>query len=269
LHQDWDRIARGLADLVIGRGWWPQDGSKLDFAKVVAPNDREAPAALRRWGRATLLLEQVSGRIDRPVFRRLLGDHFENSAARTAAAFHNPQAEQSICRHGAGADAPATAASMIAELNPAPDQLPVAWCAFGPPCTGVYFPIPLVGELPPALRASANEKGCAVWRSLSRLLGQCRSDPESWKQVREEMARLQVRFEDNCRDLLADAAHLRQAGSRTELDRLVGSFMQHNIECFDEVCEKLNPSGERAGLPDPRRAAGVSRTPQDVLMPSF
>jgi secernin len=266
LHQDWDRIARGLADLVIGRGWWPEDGSKLDFAKVVAPHDRDAPAALRRWGRATLLLEQLSGRIDRPVLRRLLGDHFENPAVRTADAFHNPMAEQSICHHGAGADDAATAASLIAELRPAPEQLPVAWIAFGPPCTGVYFPIPLAGELPPALQTSGTEPGCVVWRSMGRLLAQCRQDAKRWKLVREELARVQARFESNCRDLLADAAQLRAAGNRTELERLAASFMQHNVECFDEVCEKLCPGGERAG---PRRPAaeGRPRAEQEMMMP--
>src|SRR5262249_41883317 len=32
IRQDWNRIAPGLAGRAIERGWWPEDGSKLDFA---------------------------------------------------------------------------------------------------------------------------------------------------------------------------------------------------------------------------------------------
>src|SRR5262249_41870842 len=36
VRQDWDRISSGLADYAIGRGWWPGDGSKLDFAGALS-----------------------------------------------------------------------------------------------------------------------------------------------------------------------------------------------------------------------------------------
>ncbi len=267
LHQDWNRVSRGLADLVIGRGWWPEDGSKLDFAEVVAPNEREAAEALRRWGRATLLLEQHSGRLDRSFFQRLLADHFE-MPTRPADVFAGPATAGSICRHGADAAAPLTAVSLVAELHPLTDQLPVAWCAFGPPCTGVYFPIPLVGDLPPALQ-SGDDKGCAVWRATARLLAHCRLDAGHWKAVRAEFAQLQARFEVNCRDLLTDAAQLRQAGNRIELERLAGSFMQHNVECFEEVCEKLCPTGERPAGRRPVSATGAGRARQEVVFPAY
>src|SRR5262249_18038354 len=57
IHQDWVRISRGLSGQVIGRGWWAADGSKLDFG-AVAPDAVGRDSALRRWGRATYLLEQ-------------------------------------------------------------------------------------------------------------------------------------------------------------------------------------------------------------------
>jgi secernin len=267
LHRDWDRISRGLAEMAIGHNWWPEDGSKLDFADVVAPDDCEAAGALRRWGRATLLLEQYNGRLDRLFFRRLLGDHFEKPAVRPADAFLNPAAEQGICRHGADA-APTTALSLIAELNAAPDQLPVAWVAFGPPCSSVYFPIPLAGSLPPALQACDGENGCSAWRAQGRLLASCRLDSKRWKHVRDELARLQVRFEQNCRDLLADAVQLRRAGNRVELERLAESFMQHNVECFDAVCQQLCPA---EGLSGPHRpvAAAEARTEEEMTVSAF
>src|SRR5206468_2566847 len=77
VRQDWDRICRGLAGRAIEQGWWPADGSKLDFAGAVGADALMQVAALRRWGRATLLLEEQNGHIDAAFVRRLLGDHEE------------------------------------------------------------------------------------------------------------------------------------------------------------------------------------------------
>src|SRR5262249_42137385 len=77
LRQDWNRISPGLADLAIGRGWWPADGSKLDFEGTMCPGSAGRPASLRRYGRATLLLEQQNGQLDVTTLRRVLSDHFE------------------------------------------------------------------------------------------------------------------------------------------------------------------------------------------------
>ncbi len=51
LRQDWDKLSHGLADLAMARGWWPADGSKLDFAGAVARDSGDNAASLRRWGR--------------------------------------------------------------------------------------------------------------------------------------------------------------------------------------------------------------------------
>src|SRR5262249_16931310 len=36
IRQDWSRIAHGLAGHAIDQGWWPADGSKLDFAGTLS-----------------------------------------------------------------------------------------------------------------------------------------------------------------------------------------------------------------------------------------
>src|SRR5205807_288397 len=79
LRQDWDRLSRGLADLAINREWWPHDGSKLNFAAVVAPDSTDHAAALHRWGQATLLLEQQSGSINGEFVRSLLCGRLEST----------------------------------------------------------------------------------------------------------------------------------------------------------------------------------------------
>ena len=79
IRQDWNRISPGLSDYVIRQGWWPADGSKLDFAGAVTENPMGHASGLRRWGRATLLLEQQNGHIDGGFLRRLLSDHYEGT----------------------------------------------------------------------------------------------------------------------------------------------------------------------------------------------
>ncbi len=153
LRQDWDHVSPGLADLAIARGWWPADGSKLDFAGVAAPEGGDNAASLRRWGRATLLLEQENGQINLPVLRRILSDHAEG--------FIDLGGTSTLCQH-----APArTVASLITQSGPG-DALPVAWYSFGPPCANVYFPLFPVGELPNVFLAPQGRRGRATsyWR---------------------------------------------------------------------------------------------------------
>ena len=35
IRQDWHRLAPGLADFVIEKGWWQDDGSKIDFVRTL------------------------------------------------------------------------------------------------------------------------------------------------------------------------------------------------------------------------------------------
>src|SRR5262249_93594 len=77
LRQDWDRVSRGLSDIVLEHGWWPEDGSKLDFEGTVGAGSPGEVAELRRWGHATILLEDQNGHIDHLFLRRLLADHYE------------------------------------------------------------------------------------------------------------------------------------------------------------------------------------------------
>src|SRR5262249_3393093 len=116
LRQDWDRVSRGLADLIISRGWWPPDGSKIDFEGTVG--DPAGAAGLRRWGRTAMLLEAQNGHINLAFLRRLLADG-----------------------HG-GEDAGGTArVSLIAQPGRGPEEATLAWCGMGPPEAELSFPL--------------------------------------------------------------------------------------------------------------------------------
>ncbi len=229
LRQDWDRLARGLSDQAIARGWWPANGSKLDFAGSLGVEPGVAAAGLRRWGRATLLLEQHSGQIDGLFLRRLLAEHCPA-----------PAEGASLCRHADGPTDIGTAASLVVASG-APGSLPLAWWAFGPPCAAVYFPLVPAGDLPAAFEAEGTGGSCPV----SRQARQAAADGGAL--LREALAALQEQFDQDAREFLAEAAVLRQRGDEGRLRRLAGSLMQHNLERWEAVCDEMCPSGHRPG----------------------
>jgi secernin len=236
LRQDWDHLSHGLADLAIERGWWPADGSKLDFAGAVAQRDEQDRFSMRRWGRATLLLERFNGRIDHSLFRRVLGDHFEGCAGEVEFT-SSPLAESAatLCRHGATPGSMRTAASLITQTSSA-DALPIAWYSFGPPCANVYFPLFLVGELPLEFRRESSVG--------NRRLREASSDNPKRQAA---LARLQDRIDQETREFVAEADALRQRGEGDRLGRLAELFMQHTLECWDNVDREFAPVERRAG----------------------
>ena len=76
IRQDWRRLAPGLADCVIEKGWWQDDGSKIDFVRCLSENTDAAKNAQKRWGRASLALAQQQGAIDLHYLRHMLADHY-------------------------------------------------------------------------------------------------------------------------------------------------------------------------------------------------
>ncbi|HZT79297.1 MAG TPA: hypothetical protein VFA26_03695 [Gemmataceae bacterium] len=219
VRQDWDAIAPGLAGRAIEYGWWPEDGSKLDFAGALG--GEADPGALRRWGQATRLLEEQSGHIDVPFLRRVLGDHFEDSA--------DEPGPQALCGHASASRPSCTVASLVAVLGAG---VPLAWWAFGPPCAAVYLPLLPAGELPPAL---AGEGGPDL--RLARL--SAAGDPALHGQARAALEGLQALLDAEAAEFLAEAAALRERGQADELRRQATLFMSHAWEEFAEVTDGL------------------------------
>jgi hypothetical protein len=237
IHQDWDRISRGLAGQMIDQGRWPGDGSKLDFAaalgSLASPGD-----GLRRWGRATFLLEQQNGRLDQACVRRILADHYELVVPSDLVA-----GPPLLCRHAAGAGREATRASLVVELG-RPGQLPIAWCAFGPPCFGVYFPVFLDGELPAAFTADrATYDLEPLCLRIPRLSEELLHEPERWGQARDSFARVQARFDQEAQEFAAEGAELKRRGNLDDLGRLASLCMEHHLELFATAVEGLATVG--------------------------
>jgi dipeptidase len=250
IRQDWDHIAPGLSGKVIDAGWWPGDGSKLDFAGAVGTGD--ADAALRRWGRCMLLLGQQNGHIDAGFVRRLLADHYEGCPDEVDP--HRPdEGPAPLCRHGwAGTE---TAASLVVSLGGERPCLPVAWCAFGPPCLSVYFPVFLDGDLSAAFTVLEAEDGPAA--GVARLRSHLAQHPEQWDAARESLGRLQARFDQEAAAFAAEGLPLKQEGAEEELARRVAGFGQHCLEEHHAVLSGL--LAWRRQPAETRRDLAVSR----------
>src|SRR5262249_31772257 len=157
---------QGLASYAINRGWWADDGSKLDFVGALGEDPVKQGPALRRWGQMTLLLMEQSGHIDTAFLRRLQSDPWEEIASRSG-----PQSvlDEGLL-HSDEKTAPTDIAAFVAPLSKDSSRLAMSWCAFGPPSSSVYFPIFLDGELPEPFTAAGQLSSTeTLWRRLSRL----------------------------------------------------------------------------------------------------
>lgn len=228
IRQDWDRIAPGFSESAINQGCWPRDGTKVDFAGSVREPNPDTESAWRRWGHATLFLERRNGRLSPRSLRELLSDHAEVGAEKISA--RHPATPASLCLHDSAPENDETAASFIASLHALPDRLPYVWYAFGPPCWSVYLPLFLHGELPEALTAA---DAVNIQRRLRRLRDHVRDNPHERRRVREELTRLQARFDQEAEEFAAEGAHLKAQGSGADVPRLAGAFMQHIVELLE------------------------------------
>jgi hypothetical protein len=226
VRADWDRVSRGLADLVIERRWWPEDGSKIDFEGTVG-SSCTAPAALRRWGQMTLLLEEENGRLDVGTMRGLL------------AGLAGPRD-----RMGLGPSSPAVTewAGLVAQCG----EVPLAWCSFGPADAAVWLPLLPCGDVPPDLLDAG------LRRRAERLAALVRCADETALAVREGLAQLQHRLDNETRDFVVEAAAAAAGGDAGGSRRQAGLFMEHALELYDDAAHALLAEARPA-----RRPAGV------------
>jgi secernin len=238
IHQDWARISRGLSAHVIGHGWWPADGSKIDPVDSVHASALGTASALRRWGRATLLLEQHGGHIDVALLRRLLGDHYQGMQG-AVDPFGNG-GPTPLCQHGHAPTNRITATSLVAGLRDRETSPPMAWCAFGPPCLSVFFPVFLDGDLPEAFRTGGHQPGVTgVAARIFRLNEQLQASPRRHAAVSDVLSRLQARFDQDAEEFAAELLALKRQGPAADCLRQATIFMQHTVERFDEVFASL------------------------------
>jgi secernin len=255
VRQDWSRIARGLAGEAITQGWWPADGTKLDFAGALSTTPSGLASGLRRWGRATLLLEEQSGHIDLPFLRRLLGDHYEDTCDETDP-LEPGEGPTPLCQHAAPLATSATAGSFVAALETDPERVPVLWCAFGPPCINIYFPIFLAGDLLAPHATRTELRGASLPEYVRGKMQRIASQRETWALARAVVADLQSQLDEETSAFSAEAARLKKRAEIEELRRQTGFFTQHTLEQFDKVMEQIRTTSARSSSKTPAGTPG-------------
>jgi len=231
IRQDWNRISRGLASRAIEGNWWPADGSKLDFTAALAETPKSQDSADHRWTRATALLEQQSGHIDGPFLRRLLSDHYETLPIEVDP-FGSRTGPAPLCQHGFVKERGQNAGSLLTAPSADPARLVPAWCAFGPPCITVYFPVYLEGDLPTAFTDGVSQQ-------VRRLNEQLRHDRRALPALSENLARMQARFDQQADEFSIEGAALKQQGELSDLRRQATHFMQHTLEQFQSLMQSV------------------------------
>lgn len=247
IRQDWYRLAPGLAGRAIAEGWWPEDGSKLDFVGSLSENPAGSNSALRRWGRATLLIEQQNGKVDSALLRRMLADRYEGTRYEVDP-LEGPGTVTPICQHAVHGATNHTAISGVAQLPAAQAATAVYWVAFGPPDVAVHFPVIFEGELPTAFDGTVSNR-------MADYLDFLGTNASRWLAGQDNFARLQARFEVDVEEFLIEAAKLKSRGEVEEMRHAATAMMQHHVEQFEELLHGLlvaagSESAELAGMAD-------------------
>ena len=224
IHQDWHRLAPGLATHVIEKGWWQDDGSKIDFVRCLGERSEQSVNAQKRWGRASLALAQQQGAIDLHFLRRMLGDHF----AQNRNLLPNPK-EATL------------ASSFLIDLDKT-DQPMLAWVAFGTPSVALHFPLCLVGELPAAFGEGSSMLPTIQGRTKD-LLGLASSKDQA--QLTSTLERLQTKFDQDADDFLVKAHDYANHGKPFLIGQVATEMRNNHVELFDKEYRRLLGLKER------------------------
>src|SRR5579884_2226264 len=189
--------------------------------------------------------------------RRLLSDHYEGTDFEVDP-LAQLQGPVPLCSHGHNLSRRATAASFVTALTRRADRLPVAWCAFGPPCLTAYLPVFVDGELPLALTHAARTQDRGLWQRVQLLADYLYQAPQEWARFRDDFARLQTVYDQEAAEFASEGAALKARGATAEVERLAGLYMQHAIEQFEAV---LAAHRTRAG----RRTVANGRSSSKAL----
>lgn len=231
IEDDWTLASRDMEDYAVERGWWAAGTGRIRF--VGAYRDTEArPSRYSegRFGRGRALLEEGKGRLTPQDMMRFLRDHGESGAILPEQ--RDPESAEffTLCMH---ADPIATTtASMVARLRPQWDGLPDVWVSLAAPCTGVFLPLYLEGDVPAAhARGGASFDGASPWWRFKTLQDAVLARPRSnvirlqqiWSEWEQEL--------DTRSQRLAAEVRVLQRRSESDAVRLLTSrFMEDNLK---------------------------------------
>jgi len=227
---DWDRIGKEVAAHAVSQGWWSLDaGEKIDFARAYREQETVPPQISEgRYLRTCAFLQENRGKITVASLKRLMRDHYDGGEVYKPG--RNPAEPEyfSVCMHADPVGT--TTASMIVE-QPVHRDLLSCWACLGAPCTGIYLPYYMLGELPEELAKGAEEPSAdSCWWGFRALLSEVEKDfTARGPLVRRFWSELEEKTLREAQSVEAKALDLVEAGKRTEASRLLTRFMRTNV----------------------------------------
>jgi secernin len=232
IEDDWSLASGDLEAYAAERGWWSAkaDGGRIRFAG--AYRDRELmPGRVSegRFARGCALLGEGAGRLTPQDMMRFLRDHGESGSVLPE--HRDPESADffSLCLHADPVGT--TTASMVARLRPQWDGLPDLWASLAAPCTGVFLPLYLEGDVPAAhALGGADPDRASPWWRFKALQDAVLARPRSavvrlqsyWGGWEEELASRSDRLADEVRAL-------QRVGDGEAIRRLISRFMEDNL----------------------------------------
>jgi hypothetical protein len=232
IRQDWRRLAPGLAGFAIERGWWQDDGNKLDFVRCLSDKSEQSTAAHKRWGHASLALAQQQGAIDHYFLRRMLAD------------------QETLNRDLSLLPKTATLACSFSVDLCKLEQPTLAWIAFGTPKVALYFPLPLVGDLPGGFAAGIPASP-SIQQRFQDLHKLSQGKEKDRNRLTAALERLQTRFDQDAEEFVAKAHEAHLHGTPYPCASLATEMMHEHVDLFDKEHRVLLGAEEKFVRPMP------------------
>jgi dipeptidase len=231
LDDDWDIGAPDLESYAAGQGWWAAERGRLRFA--AAYRDEAVPGRISevRLARSRSLLEGGSGQLTEQALISFMRDHGESGSLLPEKRDPESASYFTLCLHADPLST--TTASMIARLRSAADGRPDLWACLGSPCTGVFLPVYLNGELPPELsRGGTQPDPQSPWWRMKALRDDALAGPrDGLVQLQESWSELERRLLDETERLATELASLpnrglEPAGRRLKTELMAGAVAE-------------------------------------------
>jgi dipeptidase len=248
----YDRASADVREHARTQGWW--DGhSPFDFNAAYADEANATSFSARgRLARSRELVGRSGMRSLRETFT-ILRDHYEMGDVPIITAPADSERRWSLCMH---TDFTCTTASMVAEI-PAPDsgRTPVMWASMAVPCTGIFFPLYVAGEIPSVLTAGGSEPSRdSPWWLMKAIQGLVAQSPERlMPTVRRHFRPLEDEMIERAEEIQL-AVRDRAAAQRSEAYTV---FMAENVARVLEAASRLEAELRR-GRRDSHRGRSVA-----------
>jgi len=233
IEDDWSLASRDLEEYAVERGWWSAtaDSGRIRFATAYRSTElMPGRVSEGRFARGCVLLAEATGRLTPQEMMRFLRDHGESGTVLPERRDSESADFFTLCLHADPVGT--TTASMVACLRVPWDGRPDLWVSLATPCTGVFLPLYLEGDVPAAYaRGGASPDRASPWWRFKALQDAVLARPRSelvrlqrlWGEWEQEMASRSERLAEEVRTL-------QRGGNSEAVRRLTSRFMEDNLE---------------------------------------